>query len=167
MLIDVLAAAPAAFDPEAATRAYLDTLQGAARERSDSYFEGGYWLPLWATLISVAAAWAMLHFGWSAAWRNWAERATKRRWLQPALYAVPFVLVSAAISLPWALYAEYYREKQYGLMNLSLGGWLGERSIMLGISVLITAVLLAIVFAVIRRAPRTWWLWGAASLTLL
>jgi STE24 endopeptidase len=167
MLIDILAAAPATFDPEAATRAYLDTLQGAARARSDSYFEGGYWLPLWATLVSVAAAWAVLRFGWSAAWRSWAERVTRRRWLQPALYALPFVLVSALIGLPWALYAEYYREKQYGLMNLGLGGWLGERSIMLGISVLVTAILLAIVFAVIRRAPRTWWLWGAASLTLL
>jgi STE24 endopeptidase len=118
-------------------------------------------------LVSVAAAWAMLHFGWSAAWRSWAERVTKRRRLQPALYAVPFVLVSAIIGLPWALYAEYYRERQYGLMNLSLGGWLGERAIMLGISVLVTAILLAIVFAVIRKAPRTWWLWGAASLTLL
>jgi STE24 endopeptidase len=167
MLIDLLAVAPAAFDPEAATRAYLDTLHGAARARSDSYFEGGYWLPLWATLVSVGAAWAMLHFGWSAAWRGWAERRTKRRWLQPALYAVPFVLVSALIGLPWALYAEYVREKRYGLMNLSLGGWLGERAIMLGISVLVTAILLAIVFAVIRKAPRTWWLWGTASLTLL
>ncbi|HEX8622921.1 MAG TPA: M48 family metallopeptidase [Allosphingosinicella sp.] len=167
MLIDLLAAAPAAFDPEAAARAYLDTLQGAARARSDSYFEGGYWLPLWGTLVSVAAAWAMLHFGWSAAWRGWAERMTKRRWLQPALYAVPFALVGALVSLPWALYAEYFRERQYGLMNLGLGGWLGERSIMLGISVAVTAILLAIVFAVIRRAPRTWWLWGTASLTLL
>jgi STE24 endopeptidase len=167
MLIDILAAAPAAFDPEAATRAYLDSLQGAARARSDSYFEGGYWLPLWATLVSVAAAWAMLHFGWSAAWRRWAERVTNRRWLQPAFYALPFVLVSALIGLPWALYAEYVREKQYALMNLSVGGWLGERSIMLAISVAMTAILLAIVFAVIRRAPRTWWLWGAASLTLL
>jgi STE24 endopeptidase len=167
MLIDILAAAPAAFDPEAATRAYLDTLQGAARARSDAYFEGGYWLPLWATLVSIAASWAMLHFGWSAAWRSWADRVTKRRWLQPVLYALPFVLVSAVIGLPWALYAEYYREKQYGLMNLSLPGWLGERAIMLGISVVMTAILLALVFAVIRKAPRTWWLWGTATLTLL
>lgn len=168
MLFDMLAAAaPAAFDPDAATRAYLDTLQGAARARSDSYFEGGYWLPLWGTLVSVAAAWAMLHFGWSAAWRDWAERITKRRWLQPALYALPFVLASALIGLPWALYAEYAREKQYGLMNLGLGAWLGERSILLGISILMTAVLLVVVFVVIRKAPRTWWLWGAASLTVL
>jgi STE24 endopeptidase len=167
MLIDILAAAAApAFDPEAATRAYLDTLQGAARARSDAYFEGGYWLLLWGALVSVASSWAMLSFGWSAAWRRWAERVTKRRWLQPALYALPLTLVSVLIVLPWTLYAEYYREKQYGLMNLSLGGWLGERAIQVGISLVATAILLTIVFAVIRRAPRTWWLWGAGTLTL-
>ena len=87
---------------------------------------------------------------------GWAERVTKRRWLQPALYAVPFDLVSALIVLPWALYAEYYREKQYGLMNLSLGGWLGERAILLGISLVVTAILLA---DRLRRHPQ-----GAADL---
>ena len=49
IIIDVLAAAAAAtpaFDADNATRAYLDTLQGAARAKSDAYFEGGYWLPL-------------------------------------------------------------------------------------------------------------------------
>lgn len=43
-----LPAAAAPFDPEAATRAYLATVNGAARARSDAYFEGGYWLILWA-----------------------------------------------------------------------------------------------------------------------
>lgn len=167
MLIDILASAAAApaFDPEAATRAYLDTLQGAARARSDAYFEGGYWLLLWGALISVAASWAMLRFGWSAAWARWAGRVTERRWLQPALYAVPFTLAGVVIVLPWTLYSEYYREKQYGLMNLGLGGWLGERAIQIGLSVLMTAIILIVIFAVIRRAPRTWWLWGAGTLT--
>lgn len=165
MLIDILAAAPAAFDPDAATRAYLDTLQGAARDRSDAYFEGGYWLLLWGALVSVAASWVMLRFGWSAAWRSWAERVTKRRWLQPALYALPFAIVSILIVFPWTLYTDYFREKQYGLMNLGLGAWLGERAIQVGISLLTTAILLTIVFAVIRKAPRTWWLWGAGTLT--
>jgi STE24 endopeptidase len=168
MLIDILAAAAASapFDPEAATRAYLDTLQGPARAQSDAYFEGGYWLLLWGALVGLASAWAMLRFGWSAAWSRWAERMTKRRWLQPALYAVPFTIVSVLIVLPWTLYSEYYREKQYGLMNLSLGGWLGERAIQIGISLLMTMILLTVIFAVIRKAPRTWWLWGAGTLTL-
>ena len=170
MLIDLIAAAPGAapaFDPEAATRAWLDTLQGAARAKSDSYFEGGYWMALWSALVTIAASWAMLRFGWSAAWARWAERVTKRRWLQAALYAVPWSVVSFLIVLPWAIYAGWYRERQYDLMNLSLGAWLGEQAIALGVSIVSFMILLAILFAVIRKAPRTWWLWGTGAVTAL
>lgn len=170
MIIDMLAAAaatPGAFDVEAATRAYLDTLQGEARERSDSYFEGGYWMLLWGALVSVVAAWAMLRFRWSAAWSRWAGRVTKRRWLQPALYSLPFTLVSALIVLPWTIYAGYFREKRYGLMNLDLGAWLAEQGIMLAISLVMGAIMLAILYAVIRKAPRSWWLWGSGAMVAL
>jgi STE24 endopeptidase len=163
MIIGFLAAA-APFDVEAATRAYLATLQGAARAKSDAYFEGGYWLLLWGAVVGVASHWLMLRFGWSAAWRRWAERVTKRRWLQPALYALPYIVFASLIVLPWTLYTGYFRERQYGLMNLSLGGWLGEQAIALAISVVATALVLIVIFAVIRRAPRTWWLWGTAAL---
>lgn len=167
MIIDILAAAAAApggFDVEAATRAYLDTLQGAARARSDAYFEGGYWILLWGTLASVAAAWLVLRLGWSAAWRRWAQRVTKRRWLHPALYALPFFLVTMLLVLPWSIYTGFVREKQYGLMNLPIGGWLREQAISGAISIVTGAILLAIVYAVIRRAPRTWWIWGSGTI---
>ncbi len=168
MITDILTgavtAAPGAFDVEEATRAYLDSLQGAARARSDNYFEGGYWLPLWGALVSLASAWIMLRAGWSAAWSRWARRVTRRRWLQPALYAVPFVVVSTLIVLPWTLYTCWWREKMDGLMNLSLGGWLAEQATALAIGVLMTAVVMAIVYAVMRKAPRTWWAWGSGAI---
>lgn len=164
MAMDILAVATGVpFDVEAATRAYLDTLHGAARERSDSYFEGGYWLLLWGTLVSSLVLWAILHFGWSAAWSRWAGRVTGRRWLQPLLYAFPFLIVSSLLVFPWTIYTGFFRERQYGLMNLSLGAWLGEQAIMLAISTLMVAVLLAIVYAVIRKAPRSWWLWASGA----
>lgn len=166
MILDLLAAAAAApggFDVEAATRAWLDTLQGPARARSDAYFEGGYWLILWGALVAVASSWAMLRFGWSAAWSRWAARVSRRRWLQPALYALPFVLVSTLIVLPWTIYVGWYREKQYGLMNLGFGAWLGEQAIGLAIGLVTGALLLAAVYAVIRKAPRSWWLWGTVT----
>ena len=167
MIIDIFAAASAApFDVDAATRAYLDSLVGPARERSDAYFEGGYWLLLWGTLVSLASAWAMLRFGWSASWSRWAQRVTHRRWLQPALYALPFVLVSTLIVLPWTIYTGWYREKQYGLMNLSFPAWLGEQAIGLAITMIVTALALAIIFAVIRKAPRSWWLWATGTMAL-
>ena len=50
------AAFAAVFDAEAATEAYLATLKGAARAQSDAYFEGGYWLLLWGTLVAGVVA---------------------------------------------------------------------------------------------------------------
>ena len=161
----LLAAASAAqgFDVEAATRAYLDTLQGAARAKSDSYFEGGYWLPLWGALISILAYWAMLHFRWSAKWSCWAGRVTNRRWLQPALYALPFTLAGAALTLPWTIYVAYFREHQYGLSNQSFVAWFTEWSIMLGVGLVAGAIFFAIIYAVIRNSPKRWWLWGTLA----
>jgi STE24 endopeptidase len=166
MMVSAAAAAGGGFDVEAATRAWLDTLQGPAREKSDAYFEGGYWLPLWATLLTLLTSWLMLRLGWSASWRGWAERVTSRRWLQPALYALPYILVSTLIMAPWTIYVDYWRERNYDLMNLSFAGWMTEQAIGLTIGLVFAAILMTIVFAVIRRAPRSWWLWGSGAMTL-
>ena len=40
-----------AFDADAATEAYLASIPAEDRAQSDAYFEGGYWLLLWGTLI--------------------------------------------------------------------------------------------------------------------
>jgi STE24 endopeptidase len=49
------AAQPSAhFDAEAATEAYMKMIPPAATERSNAYFEGGYWLILWDFLYSSA-----------------------------------------------------------------------------------------------------------------
>ncbi|HEU0310610.1 MAG TPA: M48 family metallopeptidase [Sphingomicrobium sp.] len=162
-----LLAATAAFDPQAATEAYLSTLQGAARAKSDAYFEGGYWLPLWGALVSVIAYWAMLRFHWSASWSGWARRVTGRRWLQPALYSLPFTIVAAVIVLPWTIYVAFYREHQYGLSNQSFLEWFKEWGIMLGVGLVTGAIFFAIIYAVIRNSPKRWWLWGAGAFALL
>src|SRR5687768_7433135 len=151
------------FDVEAATRAYLDTLQGAARARSDAYFEGGYWLPLWGALIGILTYWLMLRFRWSAAWSGWASRVTRRPWLQPALYAVPFTIAGAVLTLPWTLYVAFFREHQYGMSNQTFPEWLQEWGIMLAIGVVIGAIFFAIIYAVIRGSPKRWWLWGTVA----
>lgn len=155
-----LSAAIGNFDPEAATRAYTDTLQGAARDRSDAYFEGGYWLILWGTIVAVLAEWILLRTGLSARFRDLGERITKRRWLVPALYAIPYMIVSTLIVLPWTIYTGFVREGHYGLMNLGFGAWLGEQAIGLGLGIVGMALFLTALFAVIRRAPKRWWLWG-------
>ncbi|HET7617662.1 MAG TPA: M48 family metallopeptidase [Vicinamibacterales bacterium] len=148
-------------DPETATQAYLATMPPDRRARSDAYFEGGYWLQLWGFLISVAIFVALLHSGLSARLRDVAARLSRRTWLQPALYGVAFVLITWAASLPWDIYTGFIREHQYGLATQNFGGWFGDALKELAISGVLTAIVLAIFYAVLRRTGRTWWLWGS------
>ncbi|WP_219893670.1 M48 family metallopeptidase [Aquisediminimonas profunda] len=169
-LVVVPAAAHAApFDPEAATQAYLATLKGAARAQSDAYFEGGYWLLLWGTLAAVFADFILLRTGLSARFRNWAERVTKRRFVQSMLYGVPYVIISSTILVPWTIYTGYVREKQYGLLTQGFGDWAGEQAILLVLNIIAFSLIIALVMNGIRRSPKRWWLWGTgmAALTMV
>ena len=149
-----------AFDVEQASRAYIDSLQGADLEKSNAYFEGGYWLILWGALVGVLVDFLILQSRLSARFRDWAARVTSRKWLQPGLYALPYVIAGFLLTLPWTIYTRFFRERQYGLMSQDFGGWFGEQTIGLVISLIFFPLLLMAIFAVIRRAPKSWWIWG-------
>ena len=152
------AAHAAGFDVETATRAWLDTLQGPARAKSDAYFEGGYWLIAWGTLVSVLIDGLLLRFGLSVRFRNWGERLFQRpagvTWITVLCYTVAGTL----LSLPWAIYTGFVREKQYDLMNQSFAGWLLDLTKGFGINLVIMPLLAMAVYAVIRRFPKNWWI---------
>lgn len=150
-----------AFDVEAATRAYLATFSGAARARSDAYFEGGYWILLWGTLISAGIAWAVLHFGVAARLSAWAQRVTGgRKFLASVLWAVGFIALVSVVQLPWDFYEGFLREHQYGMSNQSFADWAGEVAKGTAINIPLTALLLAVVMIAVRRFPRRWWVLG-------
>lgn len=160
------AAAPAeTLDVEAATEAYLATLTPDQRAKSDRYFEKGYWIQLWGFLWTAALATALLFSGVSARFRDLARRITRRLTLQTAIYFVLYCVVVAVASLPWDAYTGYFREHAYGLSNLTLGGWLGESAKALLLTAVFGSLFVVAVYALIRRAPRTWWVWGAIVTT--
>ena len=150
-----------AFDAEAATRAWIETLPLAQREKTDAYFEGGYWIALWSTLIGMASALLLLASGASRRMREWAERATRFRALQTGLYSVMCLAAFTALALPFTVYTDFVREHQYGLSNLSFAAWAGEQALGLALSLAFGALAVTAIYAVVRRAPRSWWLWGA------
>jgi STE24 endopeptidase len=153
-------------DPVAATRAWIDTLPAAQRAKTDAYFEGGYWIALWSALIGVASAGLLLASGVSRRLRDAAERITKRPALQILLYALGILIAFTLLGLPWQIYTEYFREHQYGLSNQGFGAWAGEALIGVGLTLLFGALALLAIYAVIRAAPRTWWLWGTGVMVV-
>ena len=156
------AAASAHFDADAATAAYLATMTPSARARSDAYFEGGYWLVLWDFLFGLLLAWALLGWRFSARMRDLAARLTRFRWAQNALYAIQYFILTTVVTLPWAAYEGYVREHQYGMSNQGLAAWLGEQAKGLVITLIFGTLAAVAIYAVIRKLPKTWWLWGSA-----
>ena len=154
--------ASGSIDPAAATRAYLDELPPDQRARSDAYFEGGYWLHLWTFLWAAAIFVVLLHTGLSAKMRDLAVRATRIRALQTALYWTQFVIAVAVLSFPLSVYSDFVREHRYGLSNLSFAAWMGEELKGLAISIVLGGFAMMALYAIVRRLPRTWWIWGAA-----
>jgi STE24 endopeptidase len=154
--------AQAVLDPAAATRAWLDTVPADKRERSDSYFEGGYWLLLWNFLVGAAISVLLLQTRLSARLRDFAERSTRFKAMQVTLYAIGFTLLTTLLALPLTVYQGFYREHAYGLSTQTFGAWAGEQTKGLLIGLIGSSILLIALYAVFRRAPRTWWLWGTA-----
>lgn len=151
----------APFNVEAATNAYMAQLSPQARAKSDAYFEGGYWLILWDLLVALGVAWLLLGTRLSARMRDFAERITRFRWLQTAIYTVQYILLTTLLTLPWNIYEGFVREHQYGLSTQNLGQWMGDQAKALLVGLILGTVALVIIYAVIRKATRTWWLWGA------
>jgi STE24 endopeptidase len=71
-----------------------------------------------------------------------------------------FIVIGTVLSLPWSIYSGYWRERQYGLMNQTLLAWLGDQVIGLALSAVFGSVLLLVIYAVIRKYPKRWWLIG-------
>lgn len=153
------------FDPEAATRAWLDRVPAEQKARSDAYFEGGYWLQLWSFLIGIAIAWILLHFRISLRIRQLASRVTKVPGIHRFLYWIGYLTVTSLLLLPWLFYTGFVREHQYGLSNQSFGAWAGEFVKGFGLEIVFGGLLVALIYSAIAKNPRTWWI--RASLVVI
>ncbi|HMA43301.1 MAG TPA: M48 family metallopeptidase [Gemmatimonadales bacterium] len=154
------------FDPVAATTAYLATVPLDKKARSDAYFEGGYWLLLWDFLVSVAVYVLLLVTGWSARMRDRAERLTRFTALRTVLYWVQFLVVTSVLAFPLTVYAGFVREHAYGLATQTFGSWLGDQLKGFAVGIVAGGVFAVAIYTVLRRAPRTWWIWGSVVTVL-
>jgi STE24 endopeptidase len=153
-------AAPPKFDVEKATNAYLAQVSGAARQKSDSYFEGGYVLLFVDALYAIAVSALLLWSRASAAFRNTAQGWTRSRYGQAVIYVAIYTVVVAVLTFPLDVYEGFFREHSYGLSNQNFGQWFGDAAIQFGVTWVASLIAIPIIYAVIRATPRFWWAWG-------
>jgi Zn-dependent protease with chaperone function len=157
---------PSAFDPATATQEWLDSVPSDQRAKSDTYFEGGYWLILWNFLLAAAISIFLLSSRISARLRDFAERRSRFKAIQVSLFAIPYFVFVYVLSFPLNLYENFYREHQYGFATQTFAPWFREQLIAFGVALLIGTILLIVLYAVFRCAPRTWWIWGTVVMVV-
>ncbi|MFM7350011.1 MAG: M48 family metalloprotease [Erythrobacter sp.] len=146
----------------------VDSLGPAALAKAQAYTIGNHWVLVLNVVVSVAVAVIMVRLRLLD--RMAARFAAPERFVPTFTIGASFMLISALIALPWAIYTDWYRERAYDLSTQPLGDFLGQMAISEAISTVVGGLFLAGVYALIRKAGRRWWLWSggfAGVVTLL
>lgn len=100
-------------------------------------------------------------------YRDMAERASSRRFVQLVVFAPLMLLSISLLTAPSDIWDEWLARK-YGLSVQSWAGWAGDWLKGLLLSLLVGTILIWILYGVIRRSPRRWWFYfWLASLPVL
>ncbi len=148
---DTAAAAPSGetiiteYSPPPALAAKAEAYRGALHTH---FFAGT--LYAWLVLLVV------LFWGLGPKYRDWAERASSRRFVQVLIYAPLMLLTVSVLSLPTSIWDQmlelnFGRSVQHWAAWWS--DWLTSQIVMLIVGTLVVWIL----YAVIRRNPRRWW----------
>jgi STE24 endopeptidase len=113
-------------------------------------------------LYFLDVAWSVvalfLVLGWRLAprYRDWAERATPRRFLQAAIYAPLLLLTLALLGLPTGIYG-HWLNRRYGLSVQGWSSWAWDWAKMQLVGFVAGIFLIWIFYGVLRRSARRWW----------
>ena len=151
------------FDVGRATDAYIATIPVADRAKSDAYYEGGYWIGLWSTLLVVAVCMLLLRTRYAARLRDWAAARGRGPWLQSLVVAIGVLLAFTVLLLPWDLYTAYFREHQYAMSNYTMGRYLREWAINAAIDTAFLGLAISGIYRLVRRVRERWVWWATAA----
>jgi STE24 endopeptidase len=109
---------------------------------------------------------AWLVFGWSSSLKAALQPYLTNEWLLITAYAVIFGGLYLLISLPLSYYTGFVLPHRFGLSNQTTAGWVADQVKMGAVGGVIGLGVLQAIYAFLRLAPDTWWLWTAAFLLI-
>jgi STE24 endopeptidase len=131
------------------------------------YSHAGYWLHFGGTIYGIAALLVVLQWGLAAKFRDWAEAASPHRFLQAIVFIPLIALTIDLFNLPLGLYSQHL-ERVYDQSVQSWPSWFWDWTKGELLEFAIGIILVFILYGVIRRSPRRWWLYfWLASLPIL
>ena len=109
---------------------------------------------------------AWLIFGWSIAVKNALAAVSTSDWFLVAGVAFVFAAGIYLIDLPLAYTSGFVLPHRFELSTQTIGGWISDQIKEVLIGGVFGFVVIEVIYAVLRAAPDTWWLWAAAIMLL-
>jgi STE24 endopeptidase len=150
------------------TRTEQYTLSHDRQLKAVAYSRAGYTLYFVSYFVSGLFLFLILRLGWAAKFRDFAENLSDKKWIQGLVFVPLLFLTVDVLDLPVRLYwhslSLHYQQSVQGW-----GSWFGDWAKGELLDVAFGVVVVLILFAVMRRSPRRWWLyfWFPAVLILL
>ena len=102
--------------------------------------------------------WFILRRKLSAKYRDWAKRFSRHRFLQALVFTPLLVLTIGVLQLPIDIFHESV-SKLYKISVQPWSSWIADWAKAQLLAIIIGSLLASILYAVIRRSPRRWWLY--------
>lgn len=113
------------------------------------YFVGG---PLeWAIYLLI------LGTGLSAIFRNWVQ-PVKGSFFQIVLFIILLSFTTTVLHFPLDYYLFELRQ-EFGISTEPFGEWMKDNVKSFWISIVLTAPLVWLLYSMIKRSPKRWWIW--------
>lgn len=134
------------------------TLPPSIYEKAVKYSRAQYILYFAGFVWSVIVLLLVLGWRLGPKYRDWAERATRVRFLQAAIFTPALLLTIAILALPVDIYG-HWLSRNYGISVQSWVSWAGDWTKEQGLSLALGIVVVWILYAIIRQSPRHWWVY--------
>jgi len=143
------------------------TLPPEKLQKAIEYASAQHWLHFIGAIYGIIVLLIVLGFGLSAKFRDWAEAASRRRFVQALIFVPLLTLAMDILSLPLGIYGQRL-ELRFEQSVQSWPSWFWDWTKGELVSFVISIILVYILYAVIRRSPRRWWFYfWLASLPIL
>jgi len=116
------------------------------------------WLSLSDTVIGFALLVVLLVTGWTGRLRDWSYLGAHQHYfLAVFLYVAMFSVIAKLLSSPFDVIG-FRLERQYHLSNQKLRSWLWDECKGWLLSLVLGAIMVEIIYSIIRIAPQRWWI---------
>jgi STE24 endopeptidase len=135
--------------------------------RAKAYSQAHYHHFFINILYSLLLLLVVLRWRLAPRFRDLAERASARRAVQVIIFAPLLLLTIAILGIPSDIWDQAL-SRAYGLSVQAWGPWFRDWLVNQALMLIIGTLLVAILYAVIRRSPRRWWFYfWLASIPIL